>query len=124
MTDCPIQVTVQPEYLANQSEPGSRRFAFAYHITITNNGSQPAQLLSRHWHIVDGNNERKEVQGDGVVGEQPFIASGDSYRYSSGVILETPVGTMEGSYQMVGPDGDTFDAPIPAFVLAVPGALH
>lgn len=124
MTDCPIQVTVLPEYLPSQSEPESRRFAFAYHITITNNGSRPAQLLSRHWHIVDGNNERKEVQGDGVVGEQPLIEPGDSYRYSSGVILETPVGTMEGSYQMVAPDGDTFDAPIPTFVLAAPGALH
>ncbi|UTW44930.1 Co2+/Mg2+ efflux protein ApaG [bacterium SCSIO 12696] len=124
MSDCPIQVTVQTEYLANQSEPKRNRYAFAYHITVTNLGDESVQLLSRHWHITDGNNQRQEVQGIGVVGEQPHISPATSYHYTSGVILETPVGTMAGSYQMTTPDGDTFDATIPLFVLAAPGAVH
>ena len=124
MTDCPILVNVKTEYLANQSEPDNNRYAFAYHITISNKDQQAVQLLARHWHITDGNNQRQEVQGLGVVGEQPHIMPGEDYHYSSGVVLETPIGTMAGSYQMVDPDGDTFDAVIPLFVLAVPGAVH
>ena len=124
MSNCPILVSVKIEYLPNQSEPGNNRYAFAYHISIANKGQQTVQLLARHWHITDGNNQRKEVQGMGVVGEQPHIAPDTSYHYTSGVILETPVGTMAGSYQMVDPDGDTFDTTIPLFVLAAPGAVH
>lgn len=124
MTDCSIIVKVETEYLAEQSQPDSNQFAFAYHITICNHGTESAQLLSRHWYIVDGNNERQEVQGMGVVGEQPHIAPDECYYYTSGVVLETPVGTMEGSYQMTTPDGNQFDAPVPLFMLALPSALH
>lgn len=128
MTDalphCSIEVTAKVQYLANQSQPGNNRFAFAYHITIANHGSEPAQLISRHWIITDANEARQEVQGIGVVGEQPTILPGDAYRYTSGVVLDTEVGTMEGSYQMRDNDGEMFDAPIRPFLLAAPGVLH
>lgn len=123
-TECPIAVSVKTEYLPFQSEPAQSRYAFAYHITIANHGNQMVKLLSRHWRITDANNELQEVQGVGVVGQQPDIAPGASYHYSSGVMLKTLVGTMEGSYQMIGANGDEFDAPIPPFMLSVPGALH
>jgi len=120
----PIQVSVTTEYLAGQSQPEESRYAFAYHITIENCGSVPAQLLSRHWVIVDANQERQEVRGAGVIGEQPHIAPGDSFTYSSGVVLDTPVGTMQGSYQLVAENGAAFDAPIEPFLLSTPNAVH
>ncbi len=124
LSHCPIEVTAKVQYLSDQSQPGSNRFAFAYHITIANHGSKPVQLMSRHWIITDANEARQEVQGIGVVGQQPTILPGDAYRYTSGVVLDTEVGTMEGSYQMLGNDGEMFDAPIPPFLLAAPGVLH
>tara|TARA_R110000787_G_scaffold73495_5_gene163868 strand:- start:698 stop:1072 length:375 start_codon:yes stop_codon:yes gene_type:complete len=124
MANCPIEITVTTEYLPHQSKPSDQQWAFAYHITITNRGSEAAQLISRHWIITDGNETQQEVQGMGVVGEQPTISPGESYQYSSGVILETGVGTMTGTYQMRGESGVSFDAPIPVFLLATPRAVH
>jgi ApaG protein len=97
---------------------------FAYTITIRNEGEVPAKLMTRHWVITDADGRVREVRGDGVVGEQPYLLPGQGFRYSSGAVLETPVGAMHGSYQMVGDDGARFDAPIPAFRLAIPGMLH
>lgn len=119
-----IDVTVATRYLPDQSQPEQNRFAFAYKITIANNGSVPAQLLSRHWIITDGDGNVQEVRGDGVVGEQPLINPGDQHVYTSGTLLNTRVGSMQGSYQMLAEDGRHFDAPIAPFRLAVPGALH
>ncbi|MDY0068803.1 MAG: Co2+/Mg2+ efflux protein ApaG [Porticoccaceae bacterium] len=124
MTDAPIQVEVRTQYLGEQSRPDKNHFAFAYHITIANRGAEPWTLISRHWIIVDGDNKRQEVRGDGVVGAQPTIAPGDHYSYTSGVVLATPVGTMEGSYHFVGDGGQTLDAPITPFLLAVPGSIN
>ena len=124
MNTQPIVVSVETEYLSNQSQPEDGRYAFAYHITIENCGAEAAQLLSRHWVIVDANQERKEVKGMGVIGEQPIIAAGESYSYSSGVVLDTPVGTMEGSYQLVDENGESFNAPIQPFLLSSPNAVH
>ena len=120
----PIQVKVKTAYLEEQSQPEKKRFAFSYTITIENNSDKPAKLLSRHWIITDANNAVQEVQGMGVIGEQPRILPGDSYTYSSGAVLETQVGTMEGSYQMQSDNGDNFNIPIPAFSLTRPHALH
>lgn len=122
--DQPIDVSVVTEYLPMQSEPDNDRYVFAYHITITNHGSIDAKLLSRNWIIVDADQKRQEVNGLGVVGEQPLIASGDSYKYSSGVVLNTPVGTMHGSYEFVGPSGGHFEAPIQPFLLAMPNKVN
>ncbi|TBU86261.1 Co2+/Mg2+ efflux protein ApaG [Phytopseudomonas dryadis] len=119
-----IDVSVVTRYLPEQSQPEQSRFAFAYNVTIVNNGQVPAQLLSRHWLITDGNGQVQEVRGAGVVGEQPLIAPGTSHSYSSGTLMATQVGTMQGSYQMLAEDGIRFDAPIAPFRLAVPGALH
>lgn len=119
-----IDVHVVSRYLAEQSQPEAERFAFAYTITIHNLGSLPAQLIARHWLITDGNGQKQEVRGPGVVGQQPEIAPGDSYTYSSGTLMATRVGTMQGSYQMLASDGHLFEAPIAPFRLAVPGALH
>ncbi|MEH6491514.1 Co2+/Mg2+ efflux protein ApaG [Halopseudomonas sp.] len=119
-----IEVSVQTRYLREQSDPGAQRFAFAYTITIANQGSLPAQLLSRHWLITDGNNKVQEVQGPGVVGEQPVIAPGTSHTYTSGCLLETPVGTMQGSYAMRASNGHAFSADIARFRLAKPNALN
>jgi ApaG protein len=119
-----IRVSVETNYIPDQSDPGSRRFVFGYTITILNEGSEPAKLLRRHWIITDADGKVQEVRGDGVVGEQPHLRPGQGFRYSSGAILETPVGTMQGSYQMIEDDGDEFDAPIAPFRLAVPGLLH
>ena len=119
-----IRVEVQSTYLPDQSEPSDGRYLFAYTITIYNDGGLPAQLLTRRWLITDANGKVQEVRGDGVVGEQPKIAPGKMHRYSSGAVLETPVGTMEGSYGMVSDDGEHFEAPIPRFRLAVPGILN
>ena len=119
-----IEVTVNPRFLEEHSDPAQGRYAFAYTITIRNIGQVPAQLISRHWLITDSNGKTQEVRGQGVVGEQPLIEPGQGFRYSSGAILETPVGTMQGSYQMRAEDGVEFDAPIAAFRLAKPGMLH
>ena len=119
-----ISVDVETTYLDDQSEPREQRYVFAYTITIRNEGEVPAKLLTRHWIITDANGRVQEVRGDGVVGEQPYLKPGQGFRYSSGAVLETPVGAMQGSYQMVGDDGATFDAAIPAFRLAMPGMLH
>lgn len=119
-----IKIDVVTRYLPEQSAPGENRFVFAYTITISNRGDNAARLLSRHWRITDANNRVQEVRGEGVVGEQPLIEPGDSYTYTSGSMLETPVGTMEGSYEMISTDGQRFNAPIPVFSLAQPGALH
>ena len=119
-----IRVEVDTSYLEEQSDPKERRFVFSYTITIRNEGSVPARLLTRHWIITDSNGKVQEVRGDGVVGEQPYLKPGQGFRYSSGAVLETPVGAMQGSYQMVSDDGEQFDAPIAAFRLAMPGLLH
>jgi ApaG protein len=119
-----IRVEVDTSYLEDQSDPKERRFVFSYTITIRNEGSVPARLLTRHWIITDSNGKVQEVRGDGVVGEQPYLKPGQGFRYSSGAVLETPVGAMQGSYQMVSDDGEQFDAPIAAFRLAMPGLLH
>ena len=119
-----IQVSVETEYLADQSDADNHRWVFAYHIRIRNRGDMTARLLTRHWVITDGEERTREVHGEGVVGEQPSIAPGQEYQYSGGAVLETEVGTMHGSYQMLAEDGTCFDADIPAFTLAVPRALH
>jgi ApaG protein len=119
-----ISVSVETNYIPDQSDPGSQRYVFGYTITIRNEGQEAAKLLRRHWIITDANGKVQEVRGDGVVGEQPHLRPGQGFRYSSGAILETPVGTMQGSYQMLGDGGGSFDAPIAPFRLAVPGLLH
>ncbi|MDE2295854.1 MAG: Co2+/Mg2+ efflux protein ApaG [Gammaproteobacteria bacterium] len=119
-----IRVEVETAYLEEQSDPGDKRFVFSYTITIRNEGPIPARLLTRHWIITDANGNTKETRGDGVVGEQPYLKPGQGFRYSSGAVIETPVGTMQGSYQMLDDDGRRFDAPIAPFRLAMPGVLH
>lgn len=119
-----IQVLVETAYINEQSEPGDNRYVFAYTITITNTGTVPAQLISRHWVITDANNKVQEVRGEGVVGEQPRLAPGDSFRYTSAAMIETPVGCMQGNYQMIADDGVEFDAKIPVFNLSTPHTLH
>ncbi|OZB23124.1 MAG: Co2+/Mg2+ efflux protein ApaG [Pseudomonas sp. 34-62-33] len=119
-----IDVSVTTRYLAAQSQPEQNRYAFSYTITIVNNGELPAQLLSRHWIITDGDGRVQEVRGAGVIGQQPHIDPGASHTYSSGTVMATQVGTMQGSYQMLAEDGKRFDASIAPFRLAVPGALH
>jgi ApaG protein len=122
--DYEIRINVATQYVDAQSEPDIDRYVFAYTITIENHSELPAQLLSRHWVITDANGKVQEVSGDGVVGEQPRLGPGETYRYSSGAVLETPVGAMQGKYRMQADDGIDFDAPIPPFTLAVPGMLH
>jgi ApaG protein len=119
-----IQVSVATRFLDEHSAPQDQRFAFSYTITIRNEGSVPAQLISRHWVITHGNGKVEEVRGSGVVGEQPHLDPGQAFQYTSGAIIETPVGTMQGSYHMVADDGTAFDAPIPRFTLSVPRTLH
>ena len=119
-----IRVEVETAYIEEQSDPKDKRFVFSYTITIRNEGHTPARLLTRHWIITDANGNVKETRGDGVVGEQPYLTPGQGFRYSSGAVIETPVGTMQGSYQMVDDDGKRFDAPIAPFRLAMPGVLH
>jgi ApaG protein len=122
--DLKIRVDVETSYVEEQSDPRDKRFVFSYTITIRNEGSIPARLLTRHWIITDANGNVKETRGDGVVGEQPYLKPGQGFRYSSGAVIETPVGTMQGSYHMLGDDGEAFDAPIAPFRLAMPGVLH
>ena len=119
-----VKVTVNTEYLPAHSDPAKANYAFAYHITIHNRGDEGVRLLSRHWLITDGNQQLQEVRGEGVVGQQPHIPAGESYSYSSGCLLTTPVGCMEGSYHMETDDGHFFDIPIPLFSLSVPGTVN
>ena len=119
-----IRVRAEVTYVREQSLPGENRYVFAYTITITNNGSIAATLRSRHWVITDANGKVQEVRGEGVVGEQPHLLPGESYRYSSAAMIETPVGCMEGSYLMMADDGVVFEATIPAFNLSTPHILH
>ncbi|HEX8874753.1 MAG TPA: Co2+/Mg2+ efflux protein ApaG [Nitrosospira sp.] len=119
-----IAVKVQTTYLPEQSDETLDRYVFAYTIAIVNTGTVPAQLISRHWIIADGSGGIQEVRGLGVVGEQPLLKPGDSFEYTSGTAISTPVGSMKGSYQMVAEDGRHFDAPIPEFILSVPRILH
>ena len=119
-----IQVTARTAFIPEQSDLDNGRYVFAYTITITNAGNIPAQLVSRHWIITDANNQVQEVRGLGVVGEQPLLRPNESFEYTSGTAIATPVGTMRGSYQMVAEDGRQFDAPIPEFTLSVPRVLH
>ncbi|HEY9133410.1 MAG TPA: Co2+/Mg2+ efflux protein ApaG [Dyella sp.] len=119
-----IDVRVASRFVPDQSKPADNRYVFAYTITLRNNGAVPARLLTRHWVITDANGKVEEVRGDGVVGEQPWMRPGDDYEYTSGAVLETAVGTMQGSYQMLADDGTQFEAPIPAFTLSIPRTLH
>ena len=119
-----IDVQVETAYVSEHSEPDEDRFVFAYTITLVNRGSVTAQLISRHWFITDADNRTEEVEGEGVVGEQPVLKPGEGFRYTSGAVIETPVGTMHGTYQMVAEDGRAFDATIPRFILSAPRTLH
>jgi ApaG protein len=119
-----IKVAAQAFYLEEQSDPAQDRYVFAYTVLIQNQGSVAAKLLSRHWIITDANSKIEEVRGEGVVGEQPYLRPGEGFQYTSGAILDTSVGSMQGSYQMLADDGVTFDAEIPPFVLSIPRTLH
>ena len=119
-----MKVEVESQFVPEQSDPGKQTYVFAYKVRITNNGQRPAQVISRHWIIVDGNNKSHEVKGLGVVGQQPLLAPGETFEYSSGCPLSTPVGSMKGSYLAVGDDGEPFRVPIQEFVLAMPRTLH
>jgi ApaG protein len=119
-----IQVQVKTDYLNDQSDPNADRYVFAYTITIANTGAEPARLLDRHWIITDANGKVEEVKGEGVVGKQPYLRPGEAFRYTSGAVLKTPVGSMQGSYGMLSDDGTHFDAEISPFSLAVPNRLH
>jgi ApaG protein len=119
-----IAIDVATRYLPEESDPGEGRFVFAYTIRIRNDGDAPARLLSRHWIITDANGREQEVRGEGVVGEQPRLRPGEAFEYTSGAVLETGLGTMRGSYRMVGDDGTGFEAPIAPFTLAMPRVLH
>ena len=119
-----IDIEVETSYMAEHSEPDEDRYVFAYTITLVNKGSISATLLSRRLIITDSENHTEEVEGDGVVGEQPTLQPGEGFRYTSGTVIETPVGTMHGIYRMVAEDGQTFDTDIPEFVLSAPRVLH
>lgn len=119
-----IDVDVITHYIPEQSAPEEDRFVFAYTITIRNTGGLAAKLLTRHWIISDANGKVQEVHGEGVVGEQPYLQPGESFQYTSGTVIETPVGSMEGTYQMVTDEGEAFNATIPVFTLSYPNALH
>jgi len=119
-----IDVTVNTRYIEEQSEPEENQYVFAYTITLHNTGKNTAQLKSRHWIITDANGQIQEVRGEGVIGEKPILRSGEEYQYTSGAVIETPVGSMRGSYQMVTEDGTKFDASIPVFTLSIPNILH
>jgi len=119
-----LTVDVETSYIDEQSDPENDRFVFAYTVTIRNTGDVPAKLMTRHWVITDANNFTQEVKGDGVVGEQPHLNPGEGFQYTSGTVLDTPIGSMRGSYQMIADDGIHFDAEIPTFTLSKPNALH
>lgn len=119
-----ITVLAQAEFVPDQSSETEQRYVFAYHIVIRNTGDVPAQLLSRHWVIRDAHDVVQEVRGAGVVGQQPLLQPGEQFEYQSGTSIATPVGTMEGSYQMLAADGTRFEARVPTFVLSIPRTLH
>ena len=119
-----VKVSARTAFIPEQSDVNSERYVFAYTITVVNIGSVPAQLISRHWIITDSNNQVQEVRGKGVVGEQPVLKPNESFEYTSGTAIATPVGTMRGSYQMKAEDGVEFEAPIPEFTLSMPRVLH
>ncbi len=119
-----IQVSVESHYIDKESDPEQNRYVFAYTVTIVNQGSVPAKLLTRHWIISDSDGRTQEVHGEGVVGEQPYLQAGEGFRYTSGTILDSPLGIMYGSYQMLADDGERFDAPVAPFRLANPLLLH
>jgi len=119
-----IKIAATTTYIDEQSAPDLGRYVFAYTITILNAGTVPAKLLSRHWIITDANGKVQEVRGDGVVGEHPYLKPGEGFQYTSGTMIETPVGSMQGSYQMIADNGVRFDAVIPAFTLSLPYTLH
>lgn len=119
-----FEVDVETNYIPEQSDPEGPRYVFAYTITIRNTGEQPARLLTRHWVITDADGKVQEVHGEGVVGEQPHLKPGEGFRYTSGTMLETPVGSMQGSYHMLADDGVEFEAEIVPFTLSVPHTLH
>lgn len=125
MTERPrVSVQVQSAYIPSQSVPDDERYVFAYTITIRNLGHAAVQLLGRYWLITNGNGHETEVQGEGVIGEQPVIAAGGEFHYTSGAVLETPIGTMQGHYEMVDAEGDAFRVEIPVFRLAIPTQIH
>lgn len=119
-----VAVSAIPQFIADQSDPATERYVFAYTITIENVGTVPAQLISRHWIITDGNSRVQEVRGLGVIGQQPLLNPGETFEYTSGCQLDTPVGTMRGSFQMTAEDGTLFDATIAEFTLSIPRVLH
>jgi ApaG protein len=119
-----IDVSVETDYVKNQSDPDNARYVFAYRITIKNNGSAPAKLLSRRWLITDANDKIQEVTGEGVVGKQPHLNPGETFCYTSAAVIETPVGYMQGNYYLIADDGIEFDTEIPDFGLSIPHALH
>ena len=122
--DFRFDIDVATRYLDDQSAPDEDRYVFAYTIQIRNAGKLPARLVARHWVITDANGKTEELEGEGVVGEQPWLRPGEAFEYTSGAIIATGLGTMQGSYEMLGDDGTSFEAPIPAFTLAVPRTLH
>lgn len=119
-----ISVEATATYIAEQSDPDASRYVFTYTVSIHNLGTLPAQLLHRYWKIIDGDGATREVHGDGVVGEQPTLVPGDTFTYTSGAVLATAVGTMEGAFEMLAADGEMFQTPIPVFSLLKPSALH
>ncbi|VAX09272.1 ApaG protein [hydrothermal vent metagenome] len=118
------EIDIETQYVDEQSEPEKERFVFAYTITIRNKGDIATRLIRRHWIITDGNGNVQEVEGEGVVGEQPHLKPGEGFRYTSGTVLTTPLGSMHGSYKMLADDGREFEAPIPTFTLSIPNTLH
>lgn len=122
--DYQFDIAVNAHFLDDQSVPEEGRFVFTYTIQIRNQGKHPARLLGRHWLITDGNGKVREVVGEGVVGEQPWLRPGEGFEYTSGAVLETDIGTMRGSYNMLADDGTRFAAPIPSFTLSIPRTLH
>jgi ApaG protein len=119
-----IEIEVAPRFLDEQSAPEDGRYAFAYTISIQNRGTVAARLVARHWHITDGEGRTEQVDGEGVVGEQPRLRPGEQFRYTSGIMLSTDRGTMQGHYDMVADDGTEFAAPIAPFILSIPRTLH
>lgn len=119
-----IKIEVNARYLQEQSDPAAERYAFAYSVEITNQGTETVKLLNRYWRITDDNNKVEEVRGEGVIGQQPVIHPGQTFHYTSGAIIETEFGTMQGSYEMLASNGETFEATIPPFLLSLPDTVH
>lgn len=119
-----VSIQVQSMYVETQSQPKNERYVFSYTITLNNLGQHPVQLVRRYWRITNANGEAIEVQGEGVVGEKPYILPGDEFQYTSGAVLETPLGTMQGHYDMTDEQGEGFHVAIPVFLLAIPALIH